>query len=151
MLATRSSSNSLNHRGTEAQRTRVKALEQLNIISDLIVDAAIEVHRVLGPGLLESVYEMCLAFELRLRGLTVSPQQLCPLVYKGMNLDVGYRIDLVVNDAVVIELKTVERLMPIHEAQLLSYLKLCNRRLGLLINFHVPVLKDGIQRIINGF
>jgi GxxExxY protein len=127
------------------------ALDELNVGSGLVVDCAIEVHRALGPGLLESVYETCLAFELRERGCDVRSQQPLPLVYKTLALDNAYRIDLIVNDAIVVEVKTVERILPIHEAQLLTYLKLSRRRLGLLLNFQVPLLKDGIRRLLNGF
>ncbi len=120
----------------------------LNAITDKIISAAIEVHRALGAGLLESTYEACLAYELTLRGLKVEQQKPVPLVYKEVHLEVGYRLDLLVEDAVIVEVKAVEQLAPVHEAQLLSYLKLSGRRLGLLINFNVPVLKDGIRRMV---
>ena len=113
-----------------------------------ILDAAMAVHRELGPGLLESAYEQCLAFELARRGLKVERQKELPLVYQGMKIDAGYRIDLLVADAVVVELKAVERLEPIHEAQLLSYLKLAKRRIGFLMNFNVRLLKDGVRRFV---
>ena len=125
-------------------------MKQPNVVSGLIVDASIEVHSVLGPGLLESAYERCLAFELRQRGCAVASQVLLPLSYKGIQLDVGYRIDLLVEETVIVEIKTVERLAPVHEAQLLSYLKLSGKKVGLLINFHVPLVKDGIRRMVNG-
>jgi GxxExxY protein len=111
-----------------------------------IIGGAIEVHRALGPGLLESAYEECLNLELIDRGLSVRRQASLPVSYKGLHLDVGYRLDLVVNEAVVIELKTVEKILPVHEAQLLTYLKLSKFRVGLLINFNTPVLKQGIVR-----
>jgi GxxExxY protein len=113
-----------------------------------VVDSAIEVHRVLGPGLLETTYEHCLAHELGLRRIVVARQVPLPLVYKGEKLDAGYRIDLVVGAAVVVEVKCATALAPIHEAQLLTYLRLSGRRLGLLINFHVPLLKLGLKRIV---
>jgi GxxExxY protein len=113
-----------------------------------IIGFAIEVHRQLGPGLLESAYEECLCYELRHCGLSFRRQVPLPVVYKAMRLDCGYRIDLVVEERVIIELKTVERLIPIHEAQLLTYLKLSGMRTGLLLNFNSPILKDGIRRMV---
>ena len=111
-----------------------------------IIGAAIEVHRWLGPGLLESAYEQALYHELVTRDLRFTRQIQLPLEYKGVRLDCDYRLDLVVDNTVIIELKAVEKILPVHEAQLLSYLRLSGLRLGLLINFHVPVLKDGIRR-----
>jgi len=125
--------------------------DRLDLITRRIIGAAIEVHRRLGPGLLESAYETCLAFELRLLGFRVDQQKPLPIVYKDVELDCGYRLDLVVEDAVVVEVKAVERLAPIHDAQLLSYLRLSEKRVGLLINFHVRVLKSGLKRIVNDF
>jgi len=119
-----------------------------NTLTENIIGAAIEVHKALGPGLLESAYEECLCHELSLRGLSFRRQVDLPVQYKGVRLDCGYRIDLVVEDLVIVELKTVERLLPIHKAQLLTYLKLYGRSLGLLINFNVPVLKDGVKRMV---
>jgi GxxExxY protein len=124
---------------------------RLNEISGEIIGAALRVHRALGPGLLESAYEACLAYELVNRGLQVERQVAMPLVYEGVELDVGYRIDLVVQSSVLVEVKAVQALASVHEAQLLSYLKLSNKRLGLLINFHVPLLKHGIRRLVNNF
>jgi GxxExxY protein len=121
-----------------------------NRISGIILDAAIAVHTALGPGLLESAYQACLAYELTSRGLRVQTQVPLPIKYRGVCVDAAYRIDLIVEDLVVIEIKAVERLLPIHEAQLLSYLKLSDKRLGLLVNFHVLRLKDGYKRIVNG-
>lgn len=121
----------------------------LNAISGQVVKAAIKVHSVLGPGLLESAYEACLLFELHKRGLKAANQVPLPVVYETVRLDVGYRIDVLVEDAVVLELKTVAEVTPLHKAQLLSYLKLSERKLGLLINFHVLHLKDGILRMVN--
>lgn len=111
-----------------------------------IIGAAIEVHRALGPGLLESAYEECMAVELADRGLGIARQIALPVFFKGRQLDVGYRLDMVVAERVVLELKAIEKLLPIHEAQLLTYLRLSRYKLGLLINFNVPVLKDGIVR-----
>ncbi|HZE25705.1 MAG TPA: GxxExxY protein [Blattabacteriaceae bacterium] len=121
-----------------------------NRISAIVLDAAIAVHTALGPGLLESAYQACLAYELNSRGLKVQTQVPLPINYRGVLIDAAYRIDLLVDDLVIVELKAIERLMPIHEAQLLSYLKLSGKSLGLLINFHVLRLKDGYKRIVNG-
>ena len=115
-------------------------------LTRLIIGAAIEVHRVLGPGLLESVYEECLCYELSLRGLRFQRQVPLPVVYKQIKLDCGFRMDVVVEDAVILEIKSVDAIHPVHEAQLLTYLKLSGKRVGLMINFNVPVLKDGITR-----
>ncbi len=114
----------------------------------IIVDAALSVHRALGPGLLESAYEVCLVHELERRGRTVLKQTVLPVVYDSMRLDSGYRVDLMVDDIVVVEVKAVEGLTALHEAQLLTYLKLSGRRLGLLINFNVVLLKNGLKRRI---
>ncbi len=124
--------------------------EKLNRISEAIIGAAIEVHRTLGPGLLESTYEACLFHELTKCGHKVVQQKPVPVIYKGLTLECGYRLDLLVEDAVVVELKSVETLEPIHEAQLLTYLRLANLKLGLLINFNVKLLKQGIKRLANG-
>lgn len=120
-------------------------------ITGAVIGAAIEVHRELGPGLLESAYEQCLCHELSLRGLSFQRQVELPVVYKAIRLDCGYRMDLVVEETVVVELKTVDKLLPIHEAQLLTYLRLYRRQVGLLVNFNVPVLKDGLKRLINNY
>lgn len=114
--------------------------------SEMVIGAAIEVHRNLGPGLLESAYEVCLARELAGRGVEFQRQVELPVVYKGERLDAGFRIDLLVADVIVVELKAIEKVLPVHEAQLLTYLRLSNKRVGLLINFNVPLLKDGIVR-----
>ena len=114
-----------------------------------VVDAAIAVHSALGPGLLESAYQACLAYELRSRGLYVLQQVPLPVIYRGVRIAVGYRIDLLVCNTVVVEVKAVAKLMPIHDAQLLSHLRLSGHRVGLLINFHVPRLRDGIRRMLN--
>ena len=108
-----------------------------------------EVHSALGPGLLESAYEACLTYELSRRGFDVRSQQALPVVYKEIRLELGYRLDLLVDQGVIVELKAVDKLLPVHEAQLLSYLKLSGHRLGLLTNFHVSYLKDGIKRMVN--
>ena len=125
--------------------------DKLNWISEAIIGCAIEVHRELGPGLLESAYDGCLEWEMLQRGIRVERQKPLPLAYKGTRIDVGYRIDLLVEDLVVVELKAVDRLESIHEAQLLSYLKLTGCHLGLLVNFNVLVLKSGIRRRVNQF
>ena len=122
----------------------------INAITEAIIGAAMKVHSALGPGLLESAYEACLAHELRKAGFDVRSQVELPVIYDGVRVDLGYRIDLVVNDAVIVELKCVEKIAPIHEAQILSYLKLSKKRVGLIINFHVRHLKDGIKRFIEG-
>jgi len=125
--------------------------EDLNFLTERIIHAAIEVHKALGPGLLESAYQACTAFELIHDGFKVDQQEILPIEYKGVHLDAGYRLDMVVNDAVIVEFKSVDSLASIHEAQLLSYLKLSSMKVGLLINFNVKVLKYGIRRIVNGF
>jgi GxxExxY protein len=117
-------------------------------ISRAVIDAAITVHRALGPGLLESVYELCLAHELERRGHTIFKQSTLPVIYNDVKLDAGYRIDLIVDNTVIVEVKSVAALTPLHEAQLLTYLRLSDRRLGLLINFNVKLLKQGIKRMI---
>lgn len=121
----------------------------INEISGQILDASIKVHKELGPGLLESAYEACLAYELRKRDLNVVAQAGLPVVYDEIKIDVGYRIDLFVEDAVIVELKSVDQLHPLHEAQLLTYLKLADKRLGLLINFNELRVKDGFKRFAN--
>jgi GxxExxY protein len=123
----------------------------IDAIASEIVDAAFKVHKELGPGLLESAYEACLEHELKKRGLVAERQKAQPVHYDGIMIDVGYRIDLLVNDAVIIELKTVEQLAPIHQAQLMTYLKLSGKSLGFLINFNVSLIKNGIRRIANQF
>ena len=122
---------------------------EINDITGNIVDSAIKVHKALGPGLLESAYEACLAHELRKRERKVLTQVGLPVIYDGVKLDVGYRLDMLVEDSVIVELKAVETILPIHEAQLLSYLKLSGLKVGLLINFHVPILTQGIKRMVN--
>jgi GxxExxY protein len=122
----------------------------INALSAAIIGAAIEVHRALGPGLLESAYEQCLAQELSLREIPFERQKPLPVHYKGTQLDCGYRLDFLVAGMVVVEVKAIDALRPIHQAQLLSYLKLGGWNLGLLINFHVPLLREGIKRVVFG-
>lgn len=121
---------------------------ELEELSEKIIGAAIEVHKALGPGLLESAYEECLCYELGLRGVAVERQHPLPLAYKGIKLDCGYRIDIVVEGKVVVELKCVENLLPVHDAQLLTYLRLGGFKVGLLFNYNVAVLKDGLRRMV---
>lgn len=125
--------------------------QRINQITEKIIGCAISVHRVLGPGLLESAYEECLCYEISQANLSFERQVHLPVVYKEVKLDCGYRMDVVVENAVITEVKAIEHLLPVHEAQLLSYLKLHNKRLGLLFNFHVSVLKNGMRRIANNF
>ncbi len=120
-----------------------------NEIGRIVVDSAIKVHKALGPGLLESAYEACLAYEIKKRGLDVETQVNQPLKYEEVVLDVGYRLDILIEKKVILETKTVEKLMPIHEAQILSYLKLSGCKLGYLLNFNVYRMKDGIRRMVN--
>ena len=122
----------------------------VNEITEAIIGAAIEVHRALGPGLLESAYMQCLCHELHLQGLPFVCEQPLPVIYKGLRLDCGYRVDLIVANAVVVEIKAVDRLAPVHEAQLLTYLRIGGWKVGLLINFNVPLLRDGICRRVLG-
>jgi GxxExxY protein len=119
-----------------------------NLISRQIVDSAFSVHSTLGPGLLESVYEQCLAHELRLRNLAVECQVTVPVIYRKARIDAGFRMDMVVEKSVVVEVKAIEKLVPLHEAQLLTYLKLSGHSLGLLMNFNVVLIKDGIRRLV---
>jgi GxxExxY protein len=122
-----------------------------NALTERILGAAIEVHRHLGPGLLESAYEECLCSELSRSGLRFQRQVHLPVQYKGLRLDCAYKMDLVVDDSVIVEIKAIDELLPIHKAQLLTYLRASGKRFGLLINFNVIMLKDGIQRVLNGF
>jgi len=126
-------------------------MERLNHISGLVVDAAFKIHTKLGPGLLESVYEVILAKELERRGLVVERQKVVSIEFEGLRFDEGFRADLVVENRIIVELKSVESLAAVHSKQLLTYLKLLDLRLGLLINFGAPVIKDGIRRIVNDF
>ncbi|MFY9309303.1 MAG: GxxExxY protein [Bacteroidia bacterium] len=119
---------------------------ETNIITEKVIGCAIEVHRALGPGLLESAYEECLSFEMQKAGLFIERQKPVPVVYKDIKLDCGYRIDILVENAIVVELKTVDAFNPVHEAQILTYMKFSNKSTGLLINFNVTLLKNGIKR-----
>jgi GxxExxY protein len=125
--------------------------QELNELTDKIIGAAVEVHRELGPGLMESAYEACLFFELEKAGLKVYRQKALPVIYKSIRVDCGYRLDLLVEDKVVVELKSIEALLPIHKAQMISYLRISGCKVGLLINFNVTLLKNGIRRIVNQF
>jgi len=125
--------------------------QKLDAITRKIIGAAINVHRALGPGLLESAYETCLAYELDQLGLKVERQKPLPVRYRGITLDCGYRLDLVVENSVIVEVKATEGLLPVHQAQVLSYLRLSGLTVGLLITFNVPVLKSGLKRIVNDF
>jgi GxxExxY protein len=124
--------------------------EKADWLSNQVIGAAMDVHRILGPGLLESAYEECLCRELYLRNIPFERQVPLPLEYKGINVDCAYRIDILVDGCLILELKSTTRIEPVHEAQLLTYLRLKKLRLGLLINFNVPVLKDGLRRLVNG-
>jgi len=125
--------------------------ERLNKLSNVIIGAALRVHRELGPGMLESAYKACLMFELLDQGLRVEREKPIPLVYRGRRLDCGYRLDLLVEDTLIVEVKSIERLERVHSAQLLSYLRQLKLKLGLLLNFNVKWLQDGIKRVVNGF
>jgi GxxExxY protein len=131
----------IHHGGSETRRQLIH-----EDLTKKIIGAAIEVHRALGPGLMESAYEECLCHELNLRGLSFQRQLPIPVSYKGVNLDCGYKLDVLVEDTVILELKCAERIIPVHEAQLLTYLKLLNKPVGFVINFNVPVLKQGLVR-----
>jgi GxxExxY protein len=126
-----------------------KSKEEIELVATQLVDSMLAVHRELGPGLLESTYQACLAYELRERGIEVRCEVELPVKYKGLDIEAGYRIDMLVADCIVIENKSVQELVPIHEAQLLTYMKLSGCRLGFLVNWNVPLIKDGIKRIVN--
>ena len=137
----------VHHEGSKFTK-HVEAVD-IEEIAKQVVDAAFAIHSELGPGLLESTYESCLEHELRARGFHVERQLSQPVIYKGLEIDTGYRLDLLVENAIIIELKSVDQLMPIHQAQLLTYLKLSKKSLGFLINFNVPLIKQGIKRFIH--
>lgn len=118
-------------------------------ITEVVIGAAIAVHRALGPGLLESAYEACLVYELMERGVQIERQKALPVTYRGIRIDCGYRIDLLVENRVIVELKAVEKVIPIHEAQLLTYLRLSGMQVGLLLNFNVSLMKDGVKRYVH--
>jgi GxxExxY protein len=139
----------IQHRDTEAQRSKAREKKVDDIaLSERVIGCAIEVHRHLGPGLLESAYEDCLCFELGAAGLAFRRQVELPVVYKGMPLAAAYRIDILIADRLVVEVKSVERILAVHEAQLLTYLRLGGHRAGLLLNFNHAVLKEGIRRVV---
>lgn len=136
---------------TSPQRAQRGAeANEINALTESIIGAAMKVHSALGPGLLESAYEACLAHLLRRRGFHVQTQLELPLVFEGVRIDAGYRIDMVVNDSVLLELKCVEKIASVHEAQIISYLRLSKKNVALLINFHVRHLRDGIRRFVEG-
>ena len=137
------------HEGTKGTKDTKEKARSLRL-SNEIIGAAIEVHRLIGPGLLESIYEVALCKELFLRGVTVDRQVRVPVSYKGESLNCDVRLDLLVERRVIVEVKTIEKVMPIHRAQLLTYLRLQNLWLGLLINFNVEVLRNGVRRVLNG-
>ena len=122
---------------------------EINQLSGEIVDAAVKIHMQLGPGLLESVYRQCLSIEFKQRGLRCASEIPLPIVYSGQRIESAYRLDLLVDDRIIIEVKAVEHILPVHKAQLLSYLRLTEKKLGLLLNFHVPRMREGIYRIVN--
>lgn len=132
----------------DARTPREEPGEDLDALATAVVNAAFTVHVELGPGLLEGVYEVCLAHELTKRGLKVERQVALPVLYDGVKIEAGLRLDLLVDGKLIVELKAVETLLPVHKAQMLTYLKLSKRRLGLLINFNVPLIRDGIKRVI---
>lgn len=125
--------------------------EEYNRLGEAILDSAFNVHKEMGPGLLESVYELCMIRELSLRNINVQSQVNIPLVYKGANIYKDFKIDILVENEIIIEVKACETMLKVHEAQILSYLKLANKRLGYLINFNVPLIKNGFKRIVNNF
>jgi GxxExxY protein len=131
------------------QGSRVSA-DHINALSNRVIGGCIEVHRHLGPGLLESVYEACVCRELTELAIPFECQKPLPVYYKGEQVDCGYRLDIFVDECLILELKCVEQLLPIHTAQLMTYLRLSNTKLGLLVNFNVPILKQGIKRVVNG-
>lgn len=129
----------------------MKSDEELNRLSNVVIGFAIEVHKVLGPGLLESAYQQCLAWELRQHGSSVKEQVAVPIRYKALDVPNAYRLDMLVEDELIVELKAVDKLEPVHVAQMLTYLKVSGLRLGLLLNFNVEVMKKGIKRVVNNF
>ena len=138
----------MKHRGHREHRDR---RHELNALTHEIIGAAIKVHDELGPGLLESTYEACLEFELTRRGHSVDRQREQPVIYDGLKIECGYRLDLLVDDAVILEVKAVSRILPIHQQQLLTYLRLSDRLVGLLVNFNVMRLVEGVSRVMNGY
>lgn len=136
----------MNHQDSKTPRKPIS--QQLDQVATQVVDAAFQVHSALGPGLLESVYELCLEHELTKRRLSVEKQVPLPVLYDNLYIEAGFKVDLLVDRCLIVELKAVETLLPVHTAQLLTYLKLSKCRLGLLINFNVPLIKDGIKRLV---
>ena len=136
----------MNHEGTKTQREAIS--DKLNDLSRQVVDALFQVHKALGPGLLESVYEACLCHELNKRGISFQHQVVLPVVYDGVEIEAGLRLDLWIENKLIVELKAVDALHEAHNAQLMTYMKLTDTRLGLLVNFNVPVIKQGIKRIV---
>jgi GxxExxY protein len=137
-------------RRTRREKAMNKTKGEIEQTAEQVVDAMLKVHRALGPGLLESTYQACLAHELRCRGIEVCCEVSLPVRYDGIEIEAGYRIDMLVAECIIIENKSVQAIAPIHEAQLLTYLKLSGRRLGFLVNWNVPLIKDGIKRMVNG-
>jgi GxxExxY protein len=133
------------------EKNKTISRQELDALSKEVVDACVTVHKIMGPGLLESVYELCLFKELELRNLKVISQKVIPLSYKNFELSKDYKIDLLVEEEIIVELKAVEEVLPVHEAQMISYLKLADKRLGFLVNFNVPLMKYGIKRFVNNF
>jgi GxxExxY protein len=133
---------------TASRKKKMEKFQDINYLTGAVIGAAIEVHKVIGPGLLESTYEVCLCREFELRKFPFEKQKELPVEYKGVRLDCGYRLDIIIASKLIVELKACDRLLPIHEAQLLTYLRLTGIKTGLLINFNVPVLKDGIKRLV---
>jgi GxxExxY protein len=140
----------MDHEGDQGKQPDPELRRSAHSLSREIIGAAMKVHSALGPGLMESAYEACHAHELRKLGCEVKRQVILPLVYDGVTLDAGYRLDLLVNDLVIVEMKTCEAINAVHEAQIISYLKLSGKPLGLILNFKVAHLKDGIKRFVNG-
>ncbi len=138
----------LNHEGHKGHEGHEGIGADLERLSAIVVDSGLKVHRALGPGLLENVYEHCLAHELQLRGVALRRQVPIPVIYEGKRLDVGYRLDVVVEDLLIVEVKAVEALSRLHEAQMLTYLKLTHHRMGLLMNFNVELFKNGLRRLV---
>ena len=138
-------------RGERRENFNIMNREELNLLTKKIIGCAIEVHKQLGPGLLESAYQECIAYEFDLNGMKYKKEYVIPLNYKGRQIDCSYRIDFLVENEVILELKSIEQILPIHKAQLLTYLKITDKRLGLLINFNVSLLRDGIVRLVNNF
>jgi GxxExxY protein len=138
----------LEHQDHQGHQGHQGVPDELDRLGRVIVDAGLKVHRAFGPGLLESAYEHCLAHELKARGLSITQQARLPITFEGMTLDAGYRLDLMVNDLVIVEVKAIEALTKLHEAQLLTYLRLSGRRLGYLMNFNVRMFRDGVRRLV---